>query len=322
MPDTDDDTQALAGELGESPSVIVLSEGDYSGDQHEFDMKRIKDIEQVFDDPEKIGEAFKSDGVVRCMDGGTEGGLRMAGSGILLPREKLALPKNHPMAAFFQKFGVELIGESEAVLLPNKDYLNILHEKVQQGIIKGISAHTECGAANGDLGRILKSMNIKEEIVAAMVKDSQWQSVVDAHAKLFSETLALELGVDYSWIPLEQMTRKSHKHVEEAFYVNLIGGSRPDVAFNSSKLRNDVPNGFTLHPDLSDPKNTFHRIEISLDIAKVAERFSPQNPFLIVIIDDNKNPRANDEMIAGTTKAVQKFGDRVIIKKVAANLGD
>ncbi|MFH0834059.1 MAG: hypothetical protein V2A63_01560 [Patescibacteria group bacterium] len=304
-------------------AVVVLNEHDYPEDgEHKFDMKHINRVSRVFRNPEKMREAFKSDGVVRCMDGGTEGGLRMAGSGILLPRAKFVLPKNHPMAAFFQEFGVELTGESAEVLLPNDHYLSILQDKVEEGIIKGISAHAECGAANLDLGEIFQKIGVPEEVVKKMTSDQRWQSVVDAHAKLFSETLAKKLGVPYSWIPLDDMSRKSHKHVEEAFYVDLIGGTRPGVAFDSSKLVGEVPNGFTIHPAISDWENIFHRIEISLDIAKVGKRFSPENPFVVFLIDDPQKSQVTPEIIAGIKKAVKKFGNHVIIKQVAPNFGD
>ncbi|MFA6458066.1 MAG: hypothetical protein WCV72_01600 [Patescibacteria group bacterium] len=310
--------ESLEGEFGEGS--VFLSQKDYPEEgQHDFDMKRINRISQVFHKPE-IKEAFKSDGIVKCMDGGTEGGLRMAGSGILLPRKQLALPRNHPMADFFQGFGIELTGESEKVLLPDEDYLDILRDLTLKNIIKGISAHAECGAANGDLGRVFQALGVAPQVVAAMMADSRWQSVVDAHAAFFSETLANELKVNYSWIPLEGMSRESHGHKEEAFYVDLIGGTRPDVAFDSSKLQDEVPNGFTIHPALSDWTNVFHRIEISLGIAKVEKRFTPQNPFVVFIIDDPLHSRVTKEIIQGIKNATKKFGDCVVIKQVAPNL--
>ncbi|MFH0776959.1 MAG: hypothetical protein V1936_05125 [Patescibacteria group bacterium] len=320
-----DDDLAEIAEFG--VEIVHLEEHDYpeDGEEHKFDMKHINRVSRVFRDPEKMRTAFESDGVVRCMDGGTEGGLRMAGSGILLPRAQLALPKNHPMADFFREFGIELTGESEAVLLPNDYYLGILRKSVEKKVIRGISAHAECGAANLDLGEIFKKIGVSEDVVKRMISDPRWQSVVDAHAKFFSETLAKKLNLSPSaddWIPIGKMSRKSHKHVEEAFYIDLIGGTRPGVAFDSSKLVGEVPNGFTIHPAISDWENVFHRIEISLDIAKVGHRFSVENPFVIFIINDPAKGKVAPEFLNGIKKAVQKFGKHVIIKQVTPNFGD
>ena len=265
-------------------------------------------------------EAFhENDGIVRCMDGGTEGGLRIAGSGNLLERDKVVFPAGHPAAEFLGKFGVEVSNEPTEVLLPKEKYLGQLKKLVESGVIKCISAHTECGAGGVDFENILRAMNVSAEKIAEMKADAGWQSAVDAHVELFSGALAKAIETDYLWIPLDKMSRESHGHIEEAFFVDFVGGKKPEIAFDSRKI-SELPNGFTTHPALSDWSNVLDEIEISTGIAKVADKFSPENPFVILLIDDADNPQVTDEMIAEIEKRVEPVRKNVEIKVVSPQI--
>ncbi len=275
------------------------------------------EILKVFESS-KIREAFENnDGVVRCMDGGIDGGLQMAGSGILLPRKNLTLSAKHPACEFFEKFGIQLSDDLDKVLLPNEDYLRILKELKEKNIVTGVSAHEDCGAAGKDLERILKAMKVPVEKIDEMKSAGGWQEVVNQHAKFFSTILAEALEASCLWIPIEKMDRELNNNTEQAFYIDCIGGKQPDFAFDKSKT--NLPNGFTIHPELSDWENIFDRLEKSLDIAHVAERFSTENPFQIILIDDSEKP-VSDEILTGVKQAVAKCADCVVVKRVTPNL--
>jgi DNA-binding Lrp family transcriptional regulator len=303
----------------ESPISSSINAEDYPDPENQLTAQQINRVTLVFKDAELMEEAFKSDGVVRCMDGGTEGGLRMAGSGILLPRKKLAFP-NLPHYKFLQKYGVKPEGAAETAFELEGVYSERLKKLVDQGVVKGISAHEECGAAKGDFERVLRASGIKDDDTIGEILTQTPQFVIDEHARAFSRTLAQVLGVPDPYIPMKEMSREAHGHKEEAFYIDLIGGTRPGVAFDSGKCPG-LPNGFTIHPALSDWKQVFDRLKISMGIAKVDQHFSKEKPFLVVLIVDPKQPGAvTPEIISGIHKATEKYKDRIVIRQVAPNM--
>ncbi|MCP4976305.1 MAG: hypothetical protein GY931_09115, partial [Maribacter sp.] len=152
------------------------------------------------------------------------------------------------------------------------------------------------------------------------------QRVIEEHAKLFSKTLSIKLNIPDHHIHEEHMERLSTVHKEKIVYIDLVGGTDPDLAFGFRKM--ELPNGFILHPFLSNWENIYHRIEITMSIVFSAHgrgaNFDKENPFFIVLIDHpvyqiiEKNPGIAHEIQNHIDKL--GFGDRVLIHKVTPNI--
>jgi hypothetical protein len=152
------------------------------------------------------------------------------------------------------------------------------------------------------------------------------QRVIEEHAKLFSKTLSIKLDIPDDHIPDEHMERLSTVHKEKIVYIDLIGGTDEDLAFGFRKM--ELPNGFILHPFLSNWENIYNRIEINLSIVFSihgrGDNFSKENPFFIVLIDHpvykiiEKNPEITQEI----QERIVKLGleGRVLIHEVTPNI--
>ena len=152
------------------------------------------------------------------------------------------------------------------------------------------------------------------------------QRVVEEHAKLFSKTLSIKLNIPDNHISDEHMERLSDIHKEKIVYIDLIGGTDTDLAFGFRKM--ELPNGFILHPFLSNWENIYNRIEITISIVFSAHgrgaNFTEENPFFIVLIDHpvyqiiEKNPEITQEIQNRIDKL--DLGDRILIHKVTPNI--
>ena len=90
----------------------------------------------------------------------------------------------------------------------------------------------------------------------------------------------------------------------------------------------ELPNGFILHPFLSNWENIYNRIEINMSIVFSAHgrgaHFDNENPFFIVLIDHpvhqiiENNPEITQEIQDRINKL--DLGDRVLIHKVTPNI--
>jgi hypothetical protein len=152
------------------------------------------------------------------------------------------------------------------------------------------------------------------------------QRVIEEHAKLFSKTLSIKLNISDNYIPDKQMERLSDIHKEKVVYIDLIGGTDPDLAFGFRKM--ELPNGFILHPFLSNWENIYDRIEINMSIVFSShgrgDHFDKENPFFIVLIDHpvyqiiENNPEIAQEIQRRIDKL--HLEDCVLIHKVTPNI--
>ncbi len=293
--------------------------------------KRI--LNDVFAHPLILHAFLKNDGKVVCMDGGIVGNhLHMAGSGILLPRKAYGIPHD-PTYQILQQLcsqaGYKLpFSHDIDILLPENKFIENFQSLRDRGIVKSIASHENCGAAKEDIKRILlntDTVDIPADIVEKILSHLP-QRVIEEHAKLFSKTLSIKLNIPDHHIHDEQMERLSTVHKEKVVYIDLVGGTNPDLAFGFRKM--ELPNGFILHPFLSNWENIYNRIEITMSIVFSAHgrgaNFTEENPFFIVLIDHpvyqiiEKNPEITQEI----QNLIDKLGlgDRVLIHTVTPNI--
>ena len=268
-----------------------------------------------------------------CMDGGIVGNhLHMAGSGILLPRKAYGIPVD-PTYQILQRLcsqeGYKLpLSHDIDILLPENRFIENLRNLRDRGIVTSISSHQNCGAAKEDIKRILLntgSVDIPAAIIERVLTHLP-QRVIEEHAKLFSKTLSIKLNIPDHHIHDEQMERLSDIHKEKIVYIDLIGGTDPDLAFGFRKM--ELPNGFILHPFLSNWENIYNRIEITMSIVFSShgrgDHFDKENPFFIVLIDHpvyqiiENNPEIAQEIQRRIDKL--HLEDCVLIHKVTPNI--
>ncbi len=290
-------------------------------------------LNDLFAHPLILHAFLKNDGKVVCMDGGIVGNhLHMAGSGILLPRKAYGVPHNityQILQRICSQAGYNLpLSLDLDILLPENKFIKNFQSLRDRGIVKCISSHENCGAAKEDIKRILlnaEEVDIPADIVEQILSHLP-QRVIEEHAKLFSKTLSIKLDIPDDHIPDEHMERLSTVHKEKIVYIDLIGGTDEDLAFGFRKM--ELPNGFILHPFLSNWENIYNRIEINLSIVFSVhgrgDNFSKENPFFIVLIDHpvykiiEKNPEITQEI----QERIVKLGleGRVLIHEVTPNI--
>jgi hypothetical protein len=290
-------------------------------------------LNDLFAHPLILHAFLKNDGKVVCMDGGIVGNhLHMAGSGILLPRKAYGVPHNityQILQRICSQAGYNLpLSLDLDILLPENKFIKNFQSLRDRGIVKCISSHENCGAAKEDLKRILlnvEAVDIPADTVEQILSHLP-QRVIEEHAKLFSKTLSIKLNIPDDHIPDEHMERLSTVHKEKIVYIDLIGGTDEDLAFGFRKM--ELPNGFILHPFLSNWENIYNRIEINLSIVFSVhgrgDNFSKENPFFIVLIDHpvykiiEKNPEITQEI----QERIVKLGleGRVLIHEVTPNI--
>ena len=293
--------------------------------------KRI--LNDLFAHPLILHAFLDNDGEVVCMDGGIVGNhLHMAGSGILLPRKAYGIP-NDPTYQIIQQLcsqeGYEIpLSHDVDILLPENRFVENLQSLRDRGIVRSISSHQNCGAAKEDIKRILlntEGVGIPADIVKKILSHLP-QRVIEEHAKLFSKTLSIKLNISDNYIPDKQMERLSDIHKEKVVYIDLIGGTDPDLAIGFRKM--ELPNGFILHPFLSNWENIYDRIEINMSIVFSShgrgDHFDKENPFFIVLIDHpvyqiiENNPEIAQEIQRRIDKL--HLEDCVLIHKVTPNI--
>ena len=293
--------------------------------------KRI--LNDLFVHPLILHAFLDNDGEVVCMDGGIVGNhLHMAGSGILLPRKVYGFP-NDPTYQIIQQLCSQMghdipLSHDVDILLPENRFIENFQSLRDRGIVKSIASHQNCGAAKEDVKRILlntEAVKISADIVEKILSHLP-QRVIEEHAKLFSKTLSIKLDIPDHHISDEQMERLATVHKEKVVYIDLIGGADPYLAFGFRKM--ELPNGFILHPFLSNWENIYNRIEITMSIVFSAHgrgvNFDKENPFFIVLIDHpvyriiEKNPEIAQEIQNRIDKL--DLGDRVLIHKVTPNI--
>ncbi|MCP4978372.1 MAG: hypothetical protein GY931_19675, partial [Maribacter sp.] len=251
--------------------------------------KRI--LNDLFAHPLILHSFLKNDGEVVCMDGGIVGNhLHMAGSGILLPRKAYGFP-NDPTYKIIQQLcsqaGHDIpLSHNIDILLPENEFIENFQSLRDRGIVKSIASHQNCGAAKEDIKRILlntEAIDIPADIIGDILNHLP-QRVIEEHAKLFSKILSIKLNIPDHHIQDEHMERLSTIHKEKVVYIDLVGGTDPDLAFGFRKM--ELPNGFILHPFLSNWENIFNRIEITMSIVFSShcrgDHFDKENPFFIV----------------------------------------
>jgi len=290
-------------------------------------------LNDLFAHPLILHSFLGNDGEVVCMDGGIVGNhLHMAGSGILLPRKVYGFP-NDPsyqiIQQLFSQAGYSIpLSHDLDILLPENKFIENFESLRDRNIIKSIASHQNCGAAKEDVKRILlntEAVKISADIVEKILSHLP-QRTIEEHAKLFSKTLSLKLNIPDHHIHDEHMERLPTVHKEKVVYIDLIGGTCPHLAFGFRKM--ELPNGFILHPFLSNWENIYNRIEITISIVFSShgrgDNFTKENPFFIVLIDHpiyqitEKNP----EIIQEIQNLINRlgFGDRVLIHTVTPNI--
>ncbi len=290
-------------------------------------------LNDLFANPLILHAFLKNDGKVVCMDGGIVGNhLHMAGSGILLPRKAYGIPHD-PTYQILQQLcsqaGYKLpFSHDIDILLPKDEFIENFQSLRDRDIVRCISSHENCGAAKEDIKRILlntDTVDIPADIVEKILSRLP-QRIIEEHAKLFSKTLSIKLNIPDNHIADEHMERLSTIHKEKIVYIDLIGGTDEELAFGFRKM--ELPNGFILHPFLSNWENIYNRIEINLNIVFSAHgrgaNFDKKNPFFIVLIDHpvyqiiEKNPKIPQEI----QERIVKLGleGRVLIHKVTPNI--
>ncbi len=293
--------------------------------------KRI--LNDLFAHPLILHSFMKNGGEVVCMDGGIVGNnLHMAGSGILLPRKAYGFPNDSTYQIVQQLcsqagYNIPLSHDLD-ILLPENKFIENFQSLRDRGIVRSIASHQNCGAAKEDIKRILlntETVDIPADIVGNILNNLP-QRVIEEHAKLFSKTLSIKLNIPDKHITDEHMERLSTVHKEKVVYIDLVGGTDPDLAFGFRKM--ELPNGFILHPFLSNWENIYNRIEITMSIVFSAHgrgtNFTKENPFFIVLIDHpiyqiiEKNPEIIQEIQSRIVKL--GLGDRVLIHKVTPNI--
>ncbi len=290
-------------------------------------------LNDLFAHPLILHAFLKNDGKVVCMDGGIVGNhLHMAGSGILLPRKAYGVPHNityQILQRICSQAGYNLpLSLDLDILLPENKFIKNFQSLRDRGIVKCISSHEHCGAAKEDIKRILlnaEEVDIPADIVEQILSHLP-QRVIEEHAKLFSKTLSIKLNIPDDHIPDEHMERLSTVHKEKIVYIDLIGGTDEDLAFGFRKM--ELPNGFILHPFLSNWENIYNRIEINLSIVFSVhgrgDNFSKENPFFIVLIDHpvykiiEKNPEIAQEIQGRIVKL--GLEGRVLVHEVTPNI--
>jgi len=290
-------------------------------------------LNDLFANPLILHAFLKNDGKVVCMDGGIVGNhLHMAGSGILLPRKAYGIPHD-PTYQILQQLcsqaGYKLpFSHDIDILLPEDKFIENFQSLRDRDIVRCISSHENCGAAKEDIKRILlntDTVDIPADIVEKILSHLP-QRIIEEHAKLFSKTLSIKLNIPDDHITDEHMERLSTIHKEKVVYIDLIGGTDSDMAFGFRKM--ELPNGFILHPFLSNWENIYNRIEINLSIVFSAHgrgaHFDKENPFFIVLIDHpvyqiiEQNPEIAQEI----QERIDKLGleGRVLIHEVTPNI--
>lgn len=90
------------------------------------------------------------------MDGGIVANhLRMAGSGILLPRKAYGFPHD-PTYQVLQRLCSQtghdiLLSHDVDILLPEDSFIENFQSLCDRGIVKSIASHQNCGAAKEDI---------------------------------------------------------------------------------------------------------------------------------------------------------------------------
>ncbi len=290
-------------------------------------------LNDLFAHPLILHSFLKNDGEVVCMDGGIVGNhLHMAGSGILLPRKTYGFP-NDPTYRIIQQLcsqaGYSIpLSHDLNILLPENKFIENFESLRDRSIVKSIASHQNCGAAKEDIKRILlntEAVKISADIVEKILRHLP-ERIIEEHAKLFSKTLSLKLNIPDHHILDEEMERLPTVHKEKVVYIDLIGGTNQSLAFCFRKM--ELPNGFILHPFLSNWENIYHRIEVTMSIVFSTHgrgvHFDKENPFFIVLIDHpiyqiiEKNP----DIIQEIQDRINKLGfeDRVLIHTVTPNI--
>ncbi len=290
-------------------------------------------LNDLFANPLILHAFLKNDGKVVCMDGGIVGNhLHMAGSGILLPRKAYGIPHD-PTYQILQQLcsqaGYKLpFSHDIDILLPEDKFIENFQSLRDRDIVRCISSHENCGAAKEDIKRILlntDTVDIPADIVEKILSRLP-QRIIEEHAKLFSKTLSIKLNIPDDHITDEHMERLSTIHKEKVVYIDLIGGTDSDMAFGFRKM--ELPNGFILHPFLSNWENIYNRIEINLSIVFSAHgrgaHFDKENPFFIILIDHPVYQiiEQNPEIVQEIQERIDKLGleGRVFIHEVTPNI--
>ncbi len=290
-------------------------------------------LNDLFANPLILHAFLKNDGKVVCMDGGIVGNhLNMAGSGILLTRKAYGIPHD-PTYQILQQLcsqaGYKLpFSHDIDILLPEDKFIENFQSLRDRDIVRCISSHENCGAAKEDIKRILlntDTVDIPADIVEKILSRLP-QRIIEEHAKLFSKTLSIKLNIPADHITDEHMERLSTIHKEKVVYIDLIGGTDSDMAFGFRKM--ELPNGFILHPFLSNWENIYNRIEINLSIVFSAHgrgaHFDKENPFFIVLIDHPVYQiiEQNPEIVQEIQERIDKLGleGRVLIHEVTPNI--
>jgi hypothetical protein len=226
----------------------------------------IHDLKDFLENPEAAPFFLGENTEMGCMDGRVkpEGGLGLAGSGILLPRD----PENKE--------------------LPAKQYRDILVKMASEGKLTKITwhhGHGGCGAA----GLYLKKSGIEKPTEVQISKAAQ------DFAENLTQFINRELKKSHNkhTVIVEEAPAEGN-HGERGVYVDMT--NRLDLISSDMSVKKQLPNGFTVNPRLTnDLGYVVEEIKVAISIAfkghGLGEReFTEENPFFIMVADSKENP--------------------------------
>lgn len=155
------------------------------------------------------------------------------------------------------------------ILLPIEDAAELMRKA---GVVV-VTSHAECGAAG------IAYRRERELATDAPVELAE----VDAFAVERAKEIAARAGVEHRHIPFDAMERPSGMHIARVIYVDGTG------RFQSKGVLG-LPRGFVVSRRYLGAANTLHDVRLAISIALgnhgFGERFTPENPLVIIAIGE------------------------------------
>jgi hypothetical protein len=268
--------EEMTAQVEHKDLTAMLDQEWRASENNEF-IKRLKageDLAVVIESLPEFKEAFKQDlDVIDCSDGRVLLGKKigLAGSGILLSDEEL-----------------------EKFITAN------------QGKIKIITSHEDCGAAKIKFKQLQAAGKLPEGITTA-----------DELGTYSAQKLADRLGAEHYFLPIDKMAKEVHN--ERAIVVDGTGH------FNSTNLKGFPPHfvcsgfGFGLSSEYMQGEITT-LAGIALGGHGLGERFQEDTPFYVMVAArDSEQLRLITEVATAATK---DFGVKVVVKGFLAPTQD
>jgi hypothetical protein len=233
-----------------------------------------------------LAKAFKADRYCRCIDEGTENGIRAAGSGI-------AYVKTEGLDKGFIGYNAIQSG------------INAAAEAFRNAPLLGIYSHEECGAAKLVYGLL-------PDVFKGQLKMDHKIESSDEFGDYFAKELAKKLRKRYKGqIHIGHMSRPSGHHITRYTYIDGTG------VFNPAAIKG-LPNGFVISRKYLGAKETEVEADVSISISTgdhgFGAKITPNQPHVLVAIGNPKIRGLSVQMLKREMQPlVAKYGGKVIV---------